>query len=285
MAPTLLIILLPENIFTTNQDIATTKLHQVMKPQLQYYLMAFCLIPFLPILLFLGLRARKRVPSLPPAWLNMNGETAGHEPVLHLLALGESSVAGVGISDHQFGLAGQTAASIHAKTGQKIKWQVVAKSGYTAQKGHKNLLKHIKAPVDLILVGFGANDTFEFNSPMTFKKNMHILITKIKATWPNTPILIANVPPVGEFPAVPRPLRKVMGRLVRLHSAAIADLPKTYEQVYFEHKPITFAGFQARGGKKYDLNEMFSDKVHPSELTYRIWGKEIADFWAAQKPL
>jgi hypothetical protein len=86
--------------------------------QTLYILGGILVLPFAPFLYWQGWRTRKKVGRLPDA----GGETSGHfgecgmPGGLNLLAIGESTVAGVGAGTHAEALAGQLARflSLHA---------------------------------------------------------------------------------------------------------------------------------------------------------------------------
>mgnify|MGYP003937085845 CR=1 FL=1 len=122
-------------------------------------------IPFLPVLFIQGRSLKRKLPVLPEAVHNRTG-CIGDGDALHLVTLGESTMAGVGVEDHRHGLTGAVAATLHALTGRKICWDVFANSGYSAEVVTKELIPAIPSrPVDLVVIALGANDAFELKSP------------------------------------------------------------------------------------------------------------------------
>ena len=118
------------------------------------------------------------------------------------------------------------------------------------------------------MIGLGGNDTFELNFPMRWQKDLIDIISEIQKIQPESSIVIATLPPVGQFPAFPFPLNTALGGLERLHSWAVKPIPKMFQNVYFDDK-------------RFEVNEpnkMFSDGVHPSGYTYSLWGKQLAEF-------
>lgn len=139
-----------------------------MKPQTAYYLWALPVLPLLPLLYLQGRRVRREVPALPEAHLGVQGSIPGPGPALHLLTPGESTVAGVGVTNHHEGISGQLALALRQASGRAVQWQVLARSGYTATRVRAKLVRRIPViPFDYILVGLGGNDTFQLNSPAT----------------------------------------------------------------------------------------------------------------------
>jgi lysophospholipase L1-like esterase len=193
-------------------------------------------------------------------------------------------VAGVGVTDHLDGLTGAVVRTLAQGTGQAVHWQVLARSGYTAQRVLTELVGQLPATAfDIILVGLGGNDTFDLSRPLTFRRHLRQLIRQLQLRQPQARIVIASLPPVGDFPAFPQPLRFVLGGLARLHEAVIRDVPPQFARVYYVDKPIRFQQWAARLGPARTITDFFSDGVHPSSLTYTVWGKEIADYMLQHK--
>lgn len=255
-----------------------------MKQQLYFYLGALLLWPLLPLLYVQGRRVRREVPQLPEAGHNILGAAPGAEPALSLLAIGESTIAGVGVTDHRDGITGQLAQAIGHSTGRAVRWQVLARSGYTAERVNAKLVARIPAvPFDFVLIGLGANDTFTLRSPLAFRRHLRHLLARLAALQPQAKVVIANLPPVGQFPAFPGLMRFVLGGLVRLHGAVIRKVPQQFANVYYVDQPIEFAAWSKRADASLGVADFFSDGVHPSALTYSIWGQEIGDFMAVRK--
>lgn len=255
-----------------------------MLQQILYIIGCLCGFPLLPILAYQGKKVKKNMPDLPEATENITGQITGKHPLaIHLLAIGESSIAGVGIKDHQFGLTGQVAKLIYELRQVNVYWQVVGKSGYTAQKTNQELVPQIPdLPYDIILIGLGGNDTFQLNSPLTFRKNMIQLIDNLLSRHPQSKIVMINMPPVADFPAFPHPFRFFLGNLAKLHGAVIRNIPLLYPNVYYVDGDMTLKDWQEVTQYAYQVNDFFSDGVHPSALSYALGGEKIAKFIVKQ---
>jgi lysophospholipase L1-like esterase len=238
--------------------------------QFIYYLGALLSIPLLPVFYLQGINARRRVPRLPEASQNIEGLVAvsGGLPVFRLLVLGESSMAGVGLANHADGFAGQVSAGISRQINRSVSWSVLAKSGYDARAAHQKLVPLIpEQAYDMVVVGLGGNDTFYLNGPLTFGRNMAMLIRKTRMKIPEAPIIIAALPPVGSFPALPPLVRLGLGALVRLHSFALRRFP------------LRFKGVYVAGGAVQGLDtRFFIDGIHPSAQAYNLWAAQTINF-------
>ncbi|MEM9823645.1 MAG: SGNH/GDSL hydrolase family protein [Bacteroidota bacterium] len=250
-----------------------------MWTQTLYFLGGLLSLPLLPILAWQGKRVRKNIPDVPEAEAPFEGSVGEAKANLRLLTLGESTIAGVGVDKHQNGITGQLAEELHRLSGRGVCWKVLAKSGYTAQVVCEQLVPQIPAtPFDIIVVGLGGNDTFKLNSPGKWRKDFIHLIQAIQKRQPQSKVVIANMPPVGNFPAFPKLMQLVLGGLVRLHGRSIRDLPHLFERVYYIDQHIHFEEWLDKVEGTYSIEEFFSDGVHPAPITYSLWGKEIAQY-------
>jgi lysophospholipase L1-like esterase len=250
-----------------------------MLQQLLYLLGSICLIPFLPILIYLGKKVRASVPELPEASENLIGKIVGNSETIQLLTIGESTIAGVGVTDHTDGITGGIAKTLRDLSGKTVNWQVLACNGYTAELVNMKLVPQIpEHKIDIIVIGLGGNDTFQFNSPLIFRKHLRVAIKNMKKQQPTAKIILANMPPIGEFPAFPWVFQRILGSLVSLHGVIIRTLPKEFNNVFYMDNKIRFADWIKRTDDDLTVQDFFSDGVHPSSMTYGLWGKEIGKF-------
>ncbi|MDV7400846.1 hypothetical protein RZS08_56035, partial [Arthrospira platensis SPKY1] len=82
-------------------------------------------LPLLPLMAYQGKRAKASIPKLPEA-----SGTAGccatspEAPHFRLIAIGESTIAGVGVRTHEEGLTGALACAIAEAKGVNVHWKV-----------------------------------------------------------------------------------------------------------------------------------------------------------------
>ena len=250
-----------------------------MKYQLFYVLIGILSLPFLPILFLMGVVAKKRTGKLPEAF-GPSGVVDGSEPVLKLAVIGESTVAGVGVMDNKQGVSASIAGRLSTMTGRSVNWEAIGVSGYTARKVFDNLLEKLKTRIsgpDIIVIMLGGNDTFELNSPMRWRRDMGKLITQLRKDHPDAQIVIANLPPVSHFTSFTPILQWFLGGLTNLHRKVIRDFPLLFPGIIYMSEEIDFDKWRQEEGRDVPIEEFFSDGVHPSALTYRLWGKQIAE--------
>ena len=241
-------------------------------------------LPLLPIVWWQARRVRRTVPRLPEAQLGLQGSVGTGQETVKLITLGESTVAGVGVENHADGFTGHLANTISQAVDKSVEWHVIAKSGYTARKVTERLVPQLpEPPIDLIVIGVGANDTFAFNPPFVWQTHVRQLIAGIRKKHNGSPIVFANMPPVGQFPAFPWVMRWVLGRLMLLHGAALRSLVKQQTNVHYVDQRIRFKEWADRAGENVSIHDLFCDGVHPSPTAYALWGKEVGEFIINQK--
>lgn len=250
-----------------------------LKIRLQYFLGALCTIPITPLLYYQGKQIRKTIPDLPEA-TGMQGEVLiPNTKNFQLIILGESTMAGVGVTTNEEGFAGNLAKELSQQFRKTVNWSVYAKSGYNAKKVETELLPQIQEnTADLIVIGLGANDTFEINAPFTWRKNVVSLIQSIRTRFPRTPIAFTNMPPVKEFTAFPKALQLTLGNLAILLQKELTILVNEMPNVYFDDRTLAIEEWILKNDPTATTDDLFSDGVHPSKRSYALWATEFSGF-------
>ncbi|AUC85161.1 GDSL family lipase [Polaribacter sp. ALD11] len=251
-----------------------------MTNKLKYILGAIVSVPLLPFLYFQGKNIRKKVPKLPEAkepkgFVNGNFDTA-----LNILSIGESTIAGVGVDFHKNGFTGALVNTLSAEMKTNINWRVYARSGYTLDRVCEKIIPKIEeTSTDIIVVGMGGNDAFTLNSPKKWGLAIEKLIFLLENKFPGTPIFFTSMPPIKEFPAFTKPIKFVIGNLVEILGERLQTIIKDKKNVYYYNEVITLDKWSKKHALPNNNSKIyFSDGVHPSELTYNVWGKEMALF-------
>jgi lysophospholipase L1-like esterase len=156
---------------------------------------------------------------------------------------------------------------------------VYAKSGYNAKKVHREILPQVKEEkIDLIVIGLGGNDAFEFTAPYWWERNIHRLILDIRNRYGNVPISFANMPPVREFPAFSSLMHNAIGNQVDYLGMTLTAITKKLDNVHFDSSPLDFRTWVEENNLDLVSEDFFSDGVHPSVLTYQKWAENYAVF-------
>ena len=212
----------------------------------RYILGATVAVPLLPLMYYQGQQIRASVPVLPEATGIEGYVQIDSTKEVSLLAIGESTIAGVGVKTHREGFTGTLAQEIGDQLGVNVRWKVYAKSGYTAKKVTEKILPKItENEVDIIVVGLGGNDAFQLNRPAKWRKDIE---------------------------------KFTVGNLVEILGAELKKVTDPLPNVYYSLEKITLDGWMKKFQVDTEMSEFFSDGVHPSLFTYQTWARDLADF-------
>ena len=255
--------------------------------RLKYILGVIMALPLLPVLLIQGKRVRKGVPRLPEAKGNQGRAFhPNYDTTLNLLVLGESTMAGVGVETHEQGFAGELGRTIVEGSETNVDWKVYAQSGYTAEDLRNKILPGIsETVVDLIVIGLGGNDTFNLNTPLVWKRQVQLLLDGLKEKFGDTPVVFSNMPPISYFPAFTPLMRFFLGNLVEIFGEVLEALVSDQKNVYYYSRKITLEDWIERLNVAAKPEDFFSDGVHPSELTYQTWARDLVQYMATTPQL
>ncbi|GAB5409339.1 MAG: SGNH/GDSL hydrolase family protein [Balneolaceae bacterium] len=247
---------------------------------LKYFFGCFIAIPLLPLIYVQGKRIRASVPKLPEAkgtegYVDMNSSKN-----LRVIAIGESTIAGVGVETQEEGFSGTMAKDLGDKLHANIFWKVYARSGYTTKRTTEKTLKHIPDhSADLIVIGLGGNDAFTLTTPKKWRIHTQELINELRVKFGrNVPIAFMNMPPIKGFPAFTKPIKFIIGNLVEILGEELEKLTESTPNVYYYSRVITLEDWIHRLNVDADPKDFFSDGVHPSRLTYQVWAKDFSNF-------
>lgn len=217
-------------------------------------------------------RIRARVPRLAEAAGDDTGSVDGAGEPIRLALLGDSAAAGVGAPEHQTALAGQTAGTIAALTGRPLSWRVIARSGATAQTIREDLVDRITDPhtqwkPNLVLVVVGVNDVIRLRRPSRFRREAEHLVAAIRRhLGAPVPVLLAGLPPVHRFHALPAPVRLLLGTHARWCDRQLMRIARRGSGIF--HLPV--GQLPVRPGDFFA-----SDRFHPGPAGYRVWGRVL----------
>lgn len=218
-----------------------------------------------PIALMQGIYLRRTIPRLPEAAGERRGRV-GDGDALRVLVFGESTAAGVGADTQQEALGGQVARALAEQTGKQVVWRVVGKNGVTARACSAELIPQLNTyACDVVIIALGANDVFRMRPAAVWQRDLSILFYQLHHCLGPIPILFSGLPPVGKFPALPMPLRGVLGLRTHLLNEAAKQLIAQLATVY--HIDIDFPGDPIYFGP---------DLFHPGPVGYAAWADVIA---------
>jgi lysophospholipase L1-like esterase len=219
-----------------------------------------------PLVLVQGMVTRRRMPSLPAAQPPHRGFVPGAGRCLRILAIGDSTVSGIGVMRGDETVSATTARALARMTGRPVAWHAVGLSGATAKIAVGQLIPRlVPEPADLLVVAFGVNDAMAYRSPAAFARDLTALVSAARSCVGAAAVVIAGVAPLKFFPGLPSPLRGILGwRCTALQTAA--------ERLAGQLPRLVVERFSA-----LFVPELFaSDGFHPNARAHAMWGEEIA---------
>ena len=143
---------------------------------------------------------------------------------------------------------------------------VRGKSGATVRKVLAELVPAGQEPFDVTVLTVGINDLFDRRAPRPWAGDLRGLIDALGGEHGRTRVIVSGMPPVHRAPAIPQPLRFVLGRRARAMDRIMRQVAGASGAVY-----VPISGAVARDG------ELFApDGFHPSEAGYRAWARVLA---------
>lgn len=226
-------------------------------------------LPMLPVLIAQGRHARRVTPRLPAAGGPAEGTAGARRPgtPLSLIAVGESPVAGVGVRMHEEAITGQFARALSAGADRPVKWRACGRNGVTVREALEVLVPCIpEEPVDVALIAFGINDTTAFRPLRRWREDYRALLQAVETRCRPRVILVSGIPPIGHFPALPQPLRWVMGLKAEALDHVVRDLAAAHPRA--RHVALLF--------DVTDPALMAEDGYHPSAKGCTAWARLLA---------
>jgi lysophospholipase L1-like esterase len=231
-----------------------------------------CSLGLFPLVAAQGVATRRRVPRLIPAKPPHHGLVPGAGAPIRVLTIGESPVAGVGLTRGDETVAAATARALARLSTRPVAWRAEGLSGATVGDAIERILPAVAPePADLLVVAFGVNDTIAYRSPTAFANDLAALVAAARDRIGDAAVIIAGVPPFASFPALPWALRTILGWRAAALQAAAERLPERLHGLVVQR-------FSAPLG----LDLFSADGFHPSLQAHELWGEEIA---ALARPL
>lgn len=221
--------------------------------------------PLWPVAVLQAIRVRRTTPRLLGAAGVPCGEIPGNGEVCRVLAVGESTVAGVGAPTYQEALTSQIAAACARRTGRPVRWAARGRIGLTTESALRRRMAETDTKFDVVVLVFGINDVLTGTRPIRWSHAVESLIAAVRRTAGHVPVVLAGVPPAGKIQALPQPLRLLLGLRAARLDHGLAQLTREVPDVV--HVPTRLPG-----GAEY----FSGDRLHPSPLGYHEWGELLA---------
>ncbi|WP_050476295.1 SGNH/GDSL hydrolase family protein [Herbaspirillum rhizosphaerae] len=230
-------------------------------------------LPLLPWLLVQGKRTRRVTPRMPEAAGERHGvglpaQSMSPEAAPYsLLAIGESPVAGVGVDTQEQAITAQLAHKLARHWQRPVSWTAFGKNGATVADAIRDVAPQLPdKKVNVVLIAFGVNDSTAFRSSARYRDDLATLMQLVQQRLQPDLLVIAGVPPLHLFPALPQPLRHVLGLKASALSAAAKSLATARPQTIFV--PVQ--------SNARDRSLMAIDGYHPSASGVLLWADQLA---------
>lgn len=215
-----------------------------------------------PVLFAQGLVTRRTVPKLPEPPGARDG-TAGDGPALRLLVLGDSAAAGVGATHQDEALLGQVVSRLIGDF--RVTWALRAKTGNTTASILQWLDAQPAERYDVAVISLGVNDVTGLVGRDRWRSQQAELRSVLRDKFGIDTLLVSGLPPLHGFPALPQPLRWVIGaRATQFNDDLRQDVAGAEATTFLDLR------FSA------DTTLMASDGFHPGPGIYAQWGEKVA---------
>jgi len=218
-----------------------------------------------PLWLAQGLVTRRRTVRLPEAAGRRSGSTGRGTP-LRVLLIGDSSAAGVGAEHQRHALAGRLHQALARH--HRVHWRLFARTGWSTRDVLGERARLPPERVDVVTIVLGVNDVTSGSTTARFRANVHALIETLRGRVAPRLIVLSGLPPMGSFPALPQPLRWVMG-------SRAARFDDELKRIAGEHADCAHMALSQL--PLLDPRHMASDGFHPGPEIYRMWAEALAD--------
>lgn len=223
-------------------------------------------------------------------WVAVNGPgrdapgPEGEPRPLRLLVVGESTAAGVGVTSHDQGLAGQLATLLADQHQRAVDWAVVGQTGATLRRIRHRLLPlvpQVPGDYDLVVLLAGVNDVLGGTAPQSWAADLSAVLDGLGTRLaPEGRLVVAGVPPFIHFPSLPNLLAAYLDtRGRRLDVATRAVLAGYVEQPAPPGEDrYSFASardLMPTGGSPAP-GWFAADGFHPGPVGYAEWARGLA---------
>lgn len=230
----------------------------------------------LPFCFWQGLKVRSSsislLPPRGPVKTIVGADKAGKP--YRVLIIGDSSVASIGASDLDEGLAMQMATRLSDRLDRPIALRISGNSSATSGDLRDNVVPNLpKDAFDLVFVVIGMNDAKNFHTAKRFIKGFGGLIYTLNARFPSAMIAHWPISPMTIFPVLPQPLKTCLTFRSDILDALAGCLAAGRGIERFERR-MTFpqSGFAADG-------------FHVNAFGYALWAEEAVNALMSKDPV
>ena len=215
----------------------------------------------MPVLLAQGAYLRRTVRQLPDPAGDRSGYL-GEGPDLRLLVIGDSSALGLGVDHQTQALLGQLTARLSRY--RRVTYDLVAVPG--ARTG--DVLGWVDdlpdERFDLVVTALGVNDVTKLVTLRQFRRRQIALVGALKDRLGDPFVVVSGLPPVHQFPLLPKPLNWILGQQARRFDRNLDHVANAHDRCAIVRPTISLG-----------LHNMAADGYHPGPTVYAEWAETI----------
>lgn len=216
----------------------------------------------MPVLLGQAVFVRKNYVALPEPTGARSG-IVGDGPALRLLLIGDSSAVGVGVASQTDALLGQLIDRLAGH--MTVHYELVAQTGAKTIDVLGWLDTMPPARFDVAVTALGVNDVTKGVSLRKWLSQQTNLFDRLIRQFGARHVIASGLPPVGQFPLLPHPLRWALGRQAARFDRHLHQLANDKPGC----APLQFS-------LGLDETNMSEDGFHPGPTVYAVWADEVA---------
>jgi len=218
----------------------------------------------LPWVLPQALWVRRRTPRFMGPRGDLHG-VYGQSPRQRIIGIGDSIIAGVGADLPEQTITAQLALCWQEKTGIDTHWTGHGKIGARVEriKAIAESLTYDDQTV-LVLISTGVNDITSLTAVDDWINALEALVTDAQGRYPRAQIALLGIPPLELFPALPNPLKQILGWRAADYDRAARGYAENRSGIFYV--PIT---------TRPTINEFASDGFHPSAASYAALARDV----------
>ncbi|MGM0386220.1 MAG: SGNH/GDSL hydrolase family protein, partial [Actinomycetota bacterium] len=184
---------------------------------------------------------------------------------LSVLMIGESTAVGVGVATQEEALAGRLAHALARGSGRQVAWTALGRSGAPARHVLRVLVPQVEGSYDVAVVVLGVNDTLSLTSLRAWRATVGAVLDALEPhVADGGTVVLAGLPAVGRFVALPQPTRALLGRHARALDDELAAIAGHRERTLHVRTPVLGSG-----------PLLAVDRFHPSAMGYDLWAAEL----------
>jgi lysophospholipase L1-like esterase len=189
------------------------------------------------------------------------------DPPLHLMMLGDSTAAGVGVANAEDSVGGHLARFAAAEH-RYVQLSGVAVSGSRVGDLGPQVSRALLARPDVAVLLIGANDATHGTSPRQLRPALIGAIRRLRSA--GVPVVLGTCPDLGAARAFARPLRYLLAAYGTLIAEVEAEAAGREGAIVIDLAEATGPVFRAE-----PQATLCSDAFHPSAAGYDLWARAL----------